>query len=78
MTVKEYVGQALESLDERELAKVAEYVSFLRFHSRSEAISALNADELAAIYAESAEDDRRLAEEGMREYAQGLAEEDRK
>ena len=33
-------------------------------------------EEFASLYAESAAEDRTLAEEGMEEYAQGLVEED--
>lgn len=77
MTVKEYVDQALENLDEVELAKVAEYVSFLRFRARVPTTPSLDAAQLASLYAEFATEDRSMAEEGMEEYAQGLAMEDR-
>lgn len=36
----------------------------------------LDDEQLAALYAESAETDRRLAEEGIEDYGRGLASED--
>ena len=62
MTVKEQVTQTLESLSEAELEQVAEYLAALK--SRS-------------LYAQSAQDDRRLAEAGMAEYNQQLPAEDK-
>ncbi len=78
MNVKEYVDRTLDTLDEEELAKVAEYVSFLRFRARTQPPPSLDAAQLASLYAKSATDDRRLAEEGMEDYAKGLAREDGK
>ena len=63
MNVKEQVTQTLESLSEAELEQVAEYLVTLK--SRS------------SLYAQSAQDDRRLAEAGMAEYNQQLPAEDK-
>jgi hypothetical protein len=76
MTLREYVDQTVQSLDENDLAKVAEYVAFLRFHSRSSPVINFDPKEAVALYAEAADEDRSLAETGMEDYARGLASED--
>lgn len=76
MTVREYVDQAIRNLSEAELTELAEYVAFLRFRSRAHSVPSLDTAQVASLYAEAAADDRTLAEEGMEEYAHGLAKED--
>ena len=76
MTVREYVSQTVQSLDEAELAEVADYLAYLRFRARSHAIPAIDVDRVSALYAEAEEEDRNLAEAGMADYAAGLAKED--
>jgi hypothetical protein len=76
MTVKDYVTQVLESLDETELQQVAEYVAFLKFRARVGAMPPLDTTQIGALYAEFAEEDRALAEEGMADYGTGLIAED--
>jgi beta-xylosidase len=76
MTVKEYVNQALECLDESQLQQVAEYVAFLKFRARAKGAGSLDPTELAALYAEFADEDLSLAEEGLHDYAEHLASED--
>jgi hypothetical protein len=76
MTVREYVNQTLQSLDEAELAEVADYVAYLRFRARARATPAVDADRISGLYAEAAEEDRQLAEAGIADYAAGLAKED--
>jgi hypothetical protein len=76
MTVREYVSQTLQSLDEAELAEVADYLAYLRFRARSHSVPAIDTGQMAALYAEAAEEDRELAEAGMADYAEGLAKED--
>ena len=63
-----------------EFKKVIEYVSFLKFRTRLKAISPPPQDvsQWAKFYAEFAEADRQLAEEGMEEYTQELLKEDKK
>ena len=41
MTVREYVNQRLQSLDEAELAEVADYLAYLRFRARRYATPAV-------------------------------------
>lgn len=76
MSVTEYVTQALATLNDEELQQVAEYVAFLKFRARRSRTLALDATQLAALYAEFADEDRVLAEEGMAEYHTALQAED--
>jgi hypothetical protein len=77
--IKEQIVQTLEGLSDIELKKVIEYVSFLKFRTRLKAISPPpEVSQLAKIYAEFAEEDRQLAEEGMEEYTDGLVKDDTK
>lgn len=78
MSIKEEVIHELDKLSEAELKQVAEYVAFLKFQSRMKRIPSLDDTQLEALYKEFAEEDRRLAEEGMADYAEGLAKEDRR
>jgi hypothetical protein len=75
MSTKEHVLEEIEALSEAEIQEVAEYLAFLKYRSR---VKTQDVDEarLAALYAEFAEEDRSLAEEGMTGYAEGLAKED--
>jgi hypothetical protein len=77
MSLKEYVTQELDLLDEAKLQQVADYLAFLRFQSRPKK-PRLSDTELAALYAEFAEEDRQMAEEGMEDYAHALATEDKR
>jgi len=72
MALKEYVTHEVETLGEKELQAVAEYVSFLKFRSRT----SLSEARLAALYGEFEQEDRELAESGMNDYATALAQED--
>lgn len=76
MTLKEYVAQSVENLSDVELEQVAEYLAFLRFRARTSSIPAFDAEKMATLYAEFAEEDRQLAEAGMGDYYQGLLDED--
>ena len=76
MSVKEQVSQALESLGEAELQELADYVAFLKFRARARKFAHLDPAEFAALYAEFADEDRCLAEEGIPAYGQGLLTED--
>ncbi len=64
MSLKERVAQEIDCLDDTKLQQVADYLAFLRFQSRPK-ISLLEDAQLAALYAEFAEEDRQMAEEGM-------------
>lgn len=76
MSIKEQVAQELDNLSEAELKQVAEYVTFLKFRSRIKPVSVIDEKQIAVVYAEFAEEDRKLAEEGMSDYAEGLRKED--
>jgi hypothetical protein len=76
MSIKEQVTHELDKLSEAELKQVAEYVAFLKFQARVKRIPSLDETQLEALYKEFAEEDRRLAEEGMSDYTKGLAKED--
>jgi hypothetical protein len=76
MSVKEQVTRELDNLSEAELKQVAEYVAFLKFRARVTGMPTPNEAQLAALYSGFADEDRRLAEEGMSDYAKGLAKED--
>lgn len=76
MTIKEQVAEDLKTLNEVELKQVAEYLAFLKFRSRSKSIPQFDEARLAALYAEFADEDRNLADEGMSEYVESLEKED--
>ncbi len=75
--LKELITQELESLNEEQLRQVADFLSFLKFRSRSRQWK-IDKSQMAALYSEFAEEDRILAEEGLDEYAELLREEDLK
>jgi outer membrane protein assembly factor BamD (BamD/ComL family) len=77
MSTKEEVLEELETLSDAELKEVAEYLAFLKHRARSKPY-VVDESQLATLYAEFDEDDRKLAEEGMADYAEGLIEEDAK
>lgn len=76
IATKEQVLQDIGSLNERAFQRVAEFVAFLKFQERVNYQPTLDEAEMAALYAESADEDIELAEIGMGEYATVLAEED--
>ena len=76
MSIKEQVAQELNGLSEAELEQVADYMAFLKFRARVSATSIPDEKWLATLYAEFAEEDRELAEVGMSDYAEKLANED--
>ena len=79
MSIKEKLAQELDSMSKAELEQVAEYMAFLKFRARHRTTPLLDEAQLAALYAEYAEfadEDRELAEEGMSDYVKGLLRED--
>jgi len=62
----------------KQLQHLIEYLSFLKFSARLKTIPSAKEAKLAALYAEFADEDRKLAEEGMDEYGAGLLKEDTK
>ena len=77
LSIKEQVTQSLAGLSESELQQVAEFVAFLRFRARTAQSSAADSEQLRLLYAQDAEEDRQLAEEGIAEYHDLLRAEDR-
>ena len=75
MSIKTHVLQTLDDLNEADLARVAEFLDFLKFRNRFQAASIPNEAQIAEMYAEFAEEDRILAEEGMPDYMAGLRQE---
>lgn len=76
MSLKEAVVKQLDFLDETRLQLVADYLAFLRFQKLTWRPSIPDDETLAELYAEFAEEDRALAEEGIEDYAQALSAED--
>ena len=76
MTIKEYVTDVIQSLEEPELREVANYLAFLRFRARSHAVPRPDDSALAALYSEFGAEDGNLAEQGMADYEQALRMED--
>lgn len=76
MSIRAQVTQELDNLNEVELKEIVEYMAFLKFRSRLKSLPAYNESQLAALYAEFADEDRQLAEEGMVDYTEGLTRED--
>lgn len=72
MSLKEFVAHEVETLEESELKSLAEYLSFLKFRSRT----SLDDVRLASLYAEFEKEDRELAEAGIEDYAVELGKED--
>ena len=56
--------------------EVAEFVAFLKSRARIGAMPMLDEAQLASLYAEFADEDSALTEEGMSDYAEGLRQED--
>ncbi|HYH46970.1 MAG TPA: hypothetical protein VEG34_14905 [Thermoanaerobaculia bacterium] len=74
-SIKAHVLHAVADLNEEELRQVAEYISFVRFRQRG-LLPKPDDEQLAALYAEFADEDRLLAEAGMDEYHDRLRVED--
>ena len=72
MSLREFVTHEVEALGESDLQAVAEFVSFLKFRSRT----TLSDSRLASHYQEFDKEDRELAEEGMQDYRQTTSQED--
>jgi hypothetical protein len=76
MLIKEQVIRELDDLGEMEIKQVAEYVSFLKFRIRFRPIQVFGETQLSALYAEFADEDSKLAEDGISDYIVGLQKED--
>lgn len=76
MSIREQVVADLKTLSDDQLKQVADYLAFVRYQSLKKSTPTTSEVELAALYAQFADEDRDLAEEGIAEYADALAEED--
>lgn len=72
---KEVIRQQLDQLSEDQLQQIIDFIAFMRFRQKREALVS-NADRLAVAYQEFAQEDRELAEAGIGEYAEMLSQED--
>lgn len=77
VALKEFITQELETLNEEQLRQVADFMAFLKFRIRSRRWK-IDESQLATLYSEFAEEDQKLAEEGLDEYAELLRQEDLK
>ena len=78
MTLQQQVNETISTLDNGQLEEVATYLSYLKFKSRRKNSLQNEDTKLAKLYAEFADDDQLLAEEGMAEYTSNLTTEDNK
>ncbi|HXU35353.1 MAG TPA: hypothetical protein VN937_03250 [Blastocatellia bacterium] len=76
MITKEEIVQTVDQLSPSELEQLAQFLAFIKYRSRVTTVPSLDERQLAALYAECAEEDRDLAEEGISDYAVALARED--
>ncbi len=75
MSTREQVLEEIKTLSEAEIKEVAEYLASLKYRSQKRS-RIVDESQLEALYAEFAEEDRSLAEEGMTDYVEGLMKED--
>ena len=76
MTLQQSIVRDLAALDEADLNQVAQYLSFLKFRGRADRQPPAAPQDWEALYRESAEEDRALAEAGLGDYSASLARED--
>jgi hypothetical protein len=72
----EALKQDLDGLTHTQLQQVADFVAFLKFRTQRHQRVILDPTQLAASFAEFAQEDRALAEAGMGDYAVMLQQED--
>lgn len=75
IVLKEVIIQELENLNEQQLQQVADFVAFLRYKSRLASLK-IDDKQIATLYQEFDKEDRKLAEQGIDEYAKSLHQED--
>jgi hypothetical protein len=76
MSTKETLAHELDQISEAQLGQVTRFVAFLKYQARVETAPRIDEAEVAALYGESADEDRDLAEEGLADYAHALQQED--
>lgn len=72
----EALKQDLDRLTHKQIQQVADFVAFLKFRNQRHQRVILDPTQLADLFAEFAEEDFTLAEEGMGDYAVMLQQED--
>jgi hypothetical protein len=72
----EALKQDLDGLTHKQIQQVADFVAFLKFRNQRHHRVILDPTQLADLFAEFAEEDCALAEEGMGDYAVMLQQED--
>lgn len=77
VALKDVITQELENFNEEQLKQIAVFIAFLKFRTRYCNLQAVES-QIATLYSEFAEEDQRLAEEGLDEYAELLRQEDLK
>jgi len=75
LATSESLKQDIEKLTDEQLQQVAEFIAFLQFQEKRKRII-LDPVLLAPLATEFADEDRALAESGMGDYADMLAQED--
>ena len=76
ISTKEQVATGLAELNDEQLREVAEFLEFLRFRERRKFETQFDDVNLEALYSEFADEDCKLAETGLPEYAANLERED--
>jgi hypothetical protein len=76
MSIRERIVQELNGLSQTELEAIAQYLAFIKYQAKVKPTAVSDDAQIAALYALFAEEDRELAEEGMSDYAEELAEDD--
>jgi len=74
---REQVVQDINSLSDPAFQRVAEFIAFIKFQERRSDIPIFDEVEMAELYADAGEEDVEFAEDGMEDYAIGLAAEDK-
>jgi hypothetical protein len=77
MTARELVMHEVESLNDAELEYVARLLRSLKSRPEDVPLPSYDPAVYGPLYREFAAEDSELAEQGMADYARGLAEEDR-
>jgi hypothetical protein len=72
---QKYLTEQIKELNDQQLKKVSEFIDFLKFKERSINFK-MEEEKTAQLYQEFAEEDRKLAEIDMDEYAKILSQED--
>lgn len=77
MTAREMVMHEVETLSEAELEYVARLLRSLKTRPAEASLPSYDPAVYGPLYRAFADEDRRLAEEGISDYARSLADEDR-